>query len=119
MVANGRLILGGKSRISCQYNHEFEWNSANTSALVEQKNRNIRRDCGRKLLAGGASNGWPVPMFCSLYGTFCAPCAADHNALLEAPIRTTVDAEQNLENDHSISAHGDCYLRSHRRQWVG
>jgi hypothetical protein len=25
-----------------------------------------------------------VPTFCSLYGTFGAPCATDHNALLEA-----------------------------------
>jgi hypothetical protein len=60
-----------------------------------------------------------IPTFCSLYGTFGAPCATDHNALLEALVWMTVDAEQNLEKDHSISAHGDCYLRSHRRQWVG
>jgi hypothetical protein len=60
-----------------------------------------------------------VPTFCSLYGTFDAPCATDHNALLEALVRMTVDAEQALEKDHSISAHGDRYLRSHRRQWVG
>jgi hypothetical protein len=47
-----------------------------------------------------------VATFCSLYGTFGAPCATDHNALLEAPVRMTVDAEQTFEKDHSISAHG-------------
>ena len=54
-----------------------------------------------------------------LYGTFGAPCATDHDALLEILVWMTVDPEQNLEKDHSISAHGDCSLRSHRRQWVG
>jgi hypothetical protein len=47
-----------------------------------------------------------VPTFRSFYGTFSAPCATDHNALLEALVRMTVDAEQNLEKDHSISGHG-------------
>jgi hypothetical protein len=60
-----------------------------------------------------------VATFCSLYGTFDAPCATDHKALLEAFIWMTIDAEQTLEKDHSIAAHGDCYLRSHRRQCVG
>jgi len=60
-----------------------------------------------------------VPTFCSLYGTFDAPCATDHNALLEALVCMTIDAEQTLEKDHSIAAHGHCYLRSHRRQWGG
>jgi hypothetical protein len=60
-----------------------------------------------------------VPTFCSLHGTFGAPCATDHNALLEALVRMTIDAEQAFEKNHSISGHGDYYLRSHRRQWVG
>jgi hypothetical protein len=60
-----------------------------------------------------------VPTFCSLYGTFGAPCATDQNALLKALVWMTVDAKQTFEKDHSISGHGDCYLRSHRRQWVG
>ena len=60
-----------------------------------------------------------IPALCSLYGAFGAPCATDHNALLEALVWMTVDAEQAFEKDHSISAQGDCYLRSHRRQWVG
>jgi hypothetical protein len=57
--------------------------------------------------------------FADLYGTFGAPCATDHNALLEALVWMTIDAEQAFEKDHSISEHGDCYRRSHRRQWVG
>jgi hypothetical protein len=32
-----------------------------------------------------------VPTLCSLYGMFSAPCATDHNALLEALVRMTVD----------------------------
>ena len=60
-----------------------------------------------------------VPTFRSLYGTFDAPCATDHNALLEALVWMPIDAEQTFEKDHSISGHGDCYLRSHHRQWVG
>jgi hypothetical protein len=60
-----------------------------------------------------------VPTFGSLYSTFGAPCATDHNALLEALVWMTIDAEQAFEKDHSISEHGDCYRRSHRRQWVG
>jgi hypothetical protein len=31
----------------------------------------------------------------------------------------TINAEQTFEKDHSISGHGDRYLRPHRRQWVG
>jgi hypothetical protein len=38
-----------------------------------------------------------VPTFCSLYGTFGAPCATDHNALLEALVVMTVDAGQIFE----------------------
>jgi hypothetical protein len=47
------------------------------------------------------------------------PCATDHNALLEALVWMTIDAEQAFEKDHSIPGHGDYDLRSHRRQWVG
>ena len=38
-----------------------------------------------------------VPTFCSLYGTFGAPCAPDHNALLEALVCMTINAEQTFE----------------------
>ena len=48
-----------------------------------------------------------VPTFCSLYGTFDAPCATDHNALLKVLVWMTVDAEQAFEKDHSIAAHGN------------
>jgi hypothetical protein len=39
------------------------------------------------------------------YCTLHALCATDHNTLLEALVRMTVDAEQIFEKDHSISAH--------------
>ena len=42
-----------------------------------------------------------VPTFCGLYGAFGAPCATDHDALLEILVWMTVDPEQNLEKDHS------------------
>jgi hypothetical protein len=35
-----------------------------------------------------------VPTLCSLYGMFSAPCATDHNALLEALVRMTVDRRE-------------------------
>jgi hypothetical protein len=51
-----------------------------------------------------------VPTFCSLYGTFGAPCATDQNALLKALVWMTIDAKQTFEKDHSISGHGDLLL---------
>ena len=60
-----------------------------------------------------------VLTLCSLYCAFGAPCAKNDNALLKVLVWATVDAEQNLEKDHSIAAHGNSYLRPHRRQWVG
>jgi hypothetical protein len=47
-----------------------------------------------------------VPPLGSLYRPFNAPGATDDNALLKAPVCTTVDAEQISEKSHSISAHG-------------
>jgi uncharacterized protein (DUF488 family) len=57
------------------------------------------------------------------------PFASGLAQLREQPLRhvrrslrlvwMTIDAEQAFEKDHSISEHGDCYRRSHRRQWVG
>ncbi|MDE2283907.1 MAG: hypothetical protein KGK33_04755 [Hyphomicrobiales bacterium] len=41
----------------------------------------------------------------SFEGTFNVLCATDHNALLEAFVGMTVDAEQIFEKAHSISAH--------------
>ncbi|MGC1358004.1 MAG: hypothetical protein WA851_19835, partial [Xanthobacteraceae bacterium] len=46
-----------------------------------------------------------IQTLCSLDGTFDALCATDHNALLNALVRMTVDAEQSFEKAHSISAH--------------
>jgi hypothetical protein len=38
-----------------------------------------------------------VPTLCSLYGMFSAPCATDHNALLEALVRMTVAPRRTLK----------------------
>jgi hypothetical protein len=46
-----------------------------------------------------------IPTFGRLYGTLDAFCATDHDGLLKAPGRMTVEAEQIFEKAHSISGH--------------
>jgi hypothetical protein len=60
-----------------------------------------------------------IATFGSFYSPLDAFFATDHNALLEVLVLTTVDPNQIFEKAHSIPEHGDCYLRSQRRQWVG
>jgi hypothetical protein len=46
-----------------------------------------------------------IPAFGRLYGTLNASCATDHDGLLKAPGRMTVQAAQIFEKAHSISGH--------------
>jgi hypothetical protein len=46
-----------------------------------------------------------IPTFGRLYGTLDAFCATDHDGLLKAPGRMTVEAVQIFEKAHSISGH--------------
>jgi hypothetical protein len=48
---------------------------------------------------------WRIPTFGRLYGTLDAFCATDHDGLLKAPGRMTVQAAQIFEKAHSISGH--------------
>jgi hypothetical protein len=43
--------------------------------------------------------------FGRLYGTLDTVCATDHDGLLKAPGRMTVEAAQIFEKAHSISGH--------------
>ena len=60
-----------------------------------------------------------VPTFCSLNGTFGALLARQNTMFAGGICLDDRRCQQNLEKDHSISAHGGCYLQSHHRQWVG
>jgi hypothetical protein len=46
-----------------------------------------------------------IPTFGRLYGTLDTFCATDHDGLLKAPGRMTVEAAQIFEKAHSISGH--------------
>ena len=82
--------------------------------LGEQKSpgRNKRTetfagDCLRKLLPGGASNAWPRTDVLQSLRHVLRSLRGGSQCIAGGTIRTTVDAEHSLENDHSTSAHYD------------